>query len=232
VLVEFDRIIAQAGEILKSNPVRTSLSAFEIRRMVDYTYADALSTHETSIYGPPPEEEALYRRMTEEEDGLKNGAPSRNLACPRTNYSSNRMYCRLCLRPQLKLGTPAVHPILGDELRALRRLQREQEPKSRFVFTSERGAPFTRAGFAKTVERVGEAAGLGFKAHAHMLRHACGYKLAATTRGHFRRTWGTRTSSTPCATPNCHPHGLRISGEDRVGSGETRRYRKERGVVS
>jgi site-specific recombinase XerD len=53
------------------------------------------------------------------------------------------------------------------------------------VFTSERGAPFTRAGFAKTVERVGEAAGLGFKAHAHMLRHACGYKLA--NNGHDTR---------------------------------------------
>ena len=28
------------------------------------------------------------------------------------------------------------------------------------------------------VERVGKAAELGFKAHPHMLRHACGYKLA------------------------------------------------------
>ena len=47
-----------------------------------------------------------------------------------------------------KRGTPATHPIMGDELRALRRLQREQEPKSPFVFVSERGAPFTTAGFA------------------------------------------------------------------------------------
>ena len=36
--------------------------------------------------------------------------------------------------------------IVGDELRALRRLQREQEPKSPFVFTPERGTPFTTAG--------------------------------------------------------------------------------------
>ena len=36
-----------------------------------------------------------------------------------------------------KKGTPATHPIIGDELRALRRLQREQEPKSPFVFTGE-----------------------------------------------------------------------------------------------
>jgi integrase len=31
---------------------------------------------------------------------------------------------------RVKQGTPSTHPILGDELRALRRLQREQEPKS------------------------------------------------------------------------------------------------------
>ncbi len=84
-----------------------------------------------------------------------------------------------------KAGTPATHPILGDELRALRRLQREQAPKSPFVFTSERGAPFTTAGFARMIERAGKEAKLGFKAHPHMLRHACGYALA--NRGHDTR---------------------------------------------
>jgi type 1 fimbriae regulatory protein FimB/type 1 fimbriae regulatory protein FimE len=86
---------------------------------------------------------------------------------------------------RVKQGTPSTHPVLGDELRALRRLQREQEPRSPFVFTSERGAPFTTAGFARMVERVGEAAKLGYKAHPHMLRHACGYALA--NRGHDTR---------------------------------------------
>ncbi len=84
-----------------------------------------------------------------------------------------------------KQGTPSTHPILGDELRALRRLQREQPPKSLFVFTSERGAPFTTAGFARMVERAGSEAKFGFKAHPHMLRHACGYALA--NRGHDTR---------------------------------------------
>ena len=86
---------------------------------------------------------------------------------------------------RVKQGTPSVHPIVGDELRALRRLQREQEPKSPFVFTSERGAPFTTAGFARMVERAGIEARLGFKVHPHMLRHACGYALA--NRGHDTR---------------------------------------------
>jgi len=84
-----------------------------------------------------------------------------------------------------KKGTPATHPIRGDEMRALRKLQRDQDPKSPFVFTSERGAPFTTAGFARMVERAGEAAKLGFKAHPHMLRHACGFALA--NKGHDTR---------------------------------------------
>jgi integrase len=86
---------------------------------------------------------------------------------------------------RVKQGSPSTHPILGDELRALRRLQREQEPKSPFVFVSERGSPFTTAGFARMIERAGVAARLGFKAHPHMLRHACGFALAA--KGHDTR---------------------------------------------
>ena len=85
---------------------------------------------------------------------------------------------------RVKQGTPSTHPILGDELRALRRLQRDQD-KSPFVFTSERGAPFGTAGFARMIERVGVEAKLGFKVHPHMLRHACGYALA--NRGHDTR---------------------------------------------
>ena len=77
-----------------------------------------------------------------------------------------------------KRGMPSTHPIIGDAMRALRRLQREQDPKSAFVFTTERGSPFSTSGFAKLIERAGELAGLGFPVHAHMLRHACGFKLA------------------------------------------------------
>ena len=84
-----------------------------------------------------------------------------------------------------KQGTPSTHPIVGDELRALRRLQRDQEPKSPFVFTSERGTPFTTAGFARMIDRAATRAKLAIKPHPHMLRHACGYALA--NRGHDTR---------------------------------------------
>jgi integrase len=75
-----------------------------------------------------------------------------------------------------KGGVTTTHPLMGDELRALRALKREA--KSPFVSVSERGAPFTTAGFASLVERAGLEAKIGFKVHPHMLRHATGYALA------------------------------------------------------
>src|SRR5271167_309458 len=86
---------------------------------------------------------------------------------------------------RVKQGTPSTHPIIGDELRALRRLQREQDPRSPFVFTSERDSPFTTAGLARMIERAGKVAKLPFKPHPHMLRHSCGFALA--NRGHDTR---------------------------------------------
>jgi site-specific recombinase XerD len=78
---------------------------------------------------------------------------------------------------RVKAGTPSSHPLTGRELRELRRHQRESN-SSPFVFVSERGAPLTAPGFSRMIERAAIAAQLGIKAHAHMLRHACGYKLA------------------------------------------------------
>jgi site-specific recombinase XerD len=67
--------------------------------------------------------------------------------------------------------------LTGRELRELRRHLRES-PKSPFVFVSERGAPLSAPCFSRIIERAAAIADLGIKAHAHMLRHACGYKLA------------------------------------------------------
>ena len=83
-----------------------------------------------------------------------------------------------------KGGTPSVHPLSGSEMRALRRLQRESDA-SPFVFVSERGAPFTTAGFARMMERAATGNGLKLKVHPHMLRHSCGFALA--NAGHDTR---------------------------------------------
>jgi type 1 fimbriae regulatory protein FimB/type 1 fimbriae regulatory protein FimE len=83
-----------------------------------------------------------------------------------------------------KRGSPSVHPMQGDEIRALRRLQREQEP-SPHVFSSERGGPMTPKAFHGLFARIGARAGLPFPVHPHMLRHGCGYALA--NAGHDTR---------------------------------------------
>src|SRR6516162_8451492 len=72
----------------------------------------------------------------------------------------------------------------GDEIRALRRLQREQEPGPH-VFASERGGPMSPKSFGTLFARLGERAGMAFPIHPHMLRHACGYALA--NAGHDTR---------------------------------------------
>ena len=105
---------------------------------------------------------------------------------------------------RVKNGRPATHIVRGTELRALRRLRREQAPPSPHLFTTEREGPMSVEGFGKLVSRVGEAARSPFPVHPHMLRHACGYKLAHD--GHDTRAiqeWlGTATSSTPRDTPS------------------------------
>jgi integrase len=96
------------------------------------------------------------------------------------DFSSATLHVR-----RVKNGKPSTHPIRGDELRALRKLQREA-PKSPFVFMSERGGPFTTDSFNWLVKRAGQKAGFPFQVPAHMLRHAAGYKLASD--GHDTRS--------------------------------------------
>jgi len=75
-----------------------------------------------------------------------------------------------------KNGRASVHPLRGPELRALRRLQRDYSGP--YVFATERNGPLTASTVRHIVKRAGQLAGLSFQAHPHMLRHACGFKLA------------------------------------------------------
>src|SRR5262245_10044235 len=96
-----------------------------------------------------------------------------NLRWEQVDFESATLHVR-----RLKKGVQSTHPIRGDELRALRRLNRAPA-KSPFVFMSERAAPFSASGFARMIERAGRDAQFAFKVHPHMLRHACGYTLAS-----------------------------------------------------
>ncbi|MBD2628926.1 tyrosine-type recombinase/integrase [Trichormus variabilis] len=86
---------------------------------------------------------------------------------------------------RVKKGTPSVQPLYADEIRSLRKLQRDYPP-SPYVFQSSRCGPLALDTVGGIVERAGELAGLPFPTHAHMLRHGTGYYLA--NRGTDTRT--------------------------------------------
>lgn len=96
------------------------------------------------------------------------------------DFSQGTIYVK-----RVKHGTPSTQPIYGDEMRALRKLQRDY-PLSPYVFQSSRRGPLAKDTVGGIVERAGELAGLPFPVHAHMLRHSTGYYLA--NRGIDTRT--------------------------------------------
>jgi type 1 fimbriae regulatory protein FimB/type 1 fimbriae regulatory protein FimE len=68
---------------------------------------------------------------------------------------------------RLKNGIDSVHPLGGTQLRALRALKRD-DGSGRYVFTTEREAPMTTAGFRKLVARIGA------RGHFWCTRTCCG----------------------------------------------------------
>jgi integrase len=69
-----------------------------------------------------------------------------------------------------KNGSPSVHPMQGDEIRALRRLQREQGLSSH-VFMTERDGRMTPKAFHALFGRIGERAKMPFPVHPHNAGH-------------------------------------------------------------
>ncbi|MEG4037526.1 tyrosine-type recombinase/integrase [Microcoleus sp. S36b_A4] len=96
-----------------------------------------------------------------------------NLRWQQINLKTAHIHVR-----RLKGSRPSVHPLSGEEMRALRQLQRDF-PDSPYLFVSERGGPMTADAARKMIRKSGEGAELQFPVHPHMLRHGCGYYLAA-----------------------------------------------------
>ncbi|MCY7275418.1 MAG: tyrosine-type recombinase/integrase [Phormidesmis sp. CAN_BIN44] len=97
------------------------------------------------------------------------------------DLSRNSIYIR-----RVKGSQSGVHPLEHDERDALLKIQQSEvaqifvnERKRSFLIPSKvPGRADQATGISRVVERVGEAADLGIKVHAHMLRHSCGYWLA------------------------------------------------------
>lgn len=86
---------------------------------------------------------------------------------------------------RMKNGVSSTHPLRSVELRALRKLQKDNETKSPYVFITNRGTPITTRTIHYIVARAGEEAGFDFSIHPHMLRHSTGFYLA--NNGHDTR---------------------------------------------
>jgi integrase len=185
-------VIALEGEILMAKPRTKGLGTTTVNRTVTPTRRPnaVLRTRE---YLTHDEVEALIEAVKGNRYGHRDAtmilvayrhglraAELVDLRWSQVDLDNARMHVR-----RVKNGVPSVHPLRGDEMRALRKLKREAD-NSEYVFVSERGSPFTTAGFAKLVERAGLEAGFKFGTHPHMLRHSCGYKLA--NDGHDTRS--------------------------------------------
>lgn len=96
-----------------------------------------------------------------------------NLRWDQVSFSEGKIHIN-----RLKHGEASVHYLEADELRALRKLQRDY-PDSPYLFESERKGPLSCRSAHYIIAKAGLAAGLGFPVHPHMLRHAKGYQLAS-----------------------------------------------------
>jgi type 1 fimbriae regulatory protein FimB len=78
---------------------------------------------------------------------------------------------------RLKGSNSGMHPIEGDELRAIRRYLGLRKDNLPWLFLSERQGRLTRFAVNYLVNRTAEMAGFT-NLHPHCLRHSCGYALA------------------------------------------------------
>jgi type 1 fimbriae regulatory protein FimB/type 1 fimbriae regulatory protein FimE len=96
-----------------------------------------------------------------------------NLRWQQVDFKTGNLHVK-----RIKGSRPATHPIAGDELRSLRQLLRDNS-ESPFVFVTSTGSSLTPDAARKVICKAGQNAGLQFPVHPHMLRHGCGYYLAA-----------------------------------------------------
>ncbi|PIJ84282.1 integrase [Erwinia sp. OLTSP20] len=83
---------------------------------------------------------------------------------------------------RMKNGFSTVHPLLREEIRAIRAWLRVRETlpaaASDWLFITRQGGPLSRQRAWQVINSLGKASGLSVVSHPHMLRHACGFALA------------------------------------------------------
>jgi integrase len=170
----FPEFIAPFADFLRKLTSIIDSQTWGASKRLRITSADARSFQETerllsrcAMACAAPQERLEYLRVSE--------------ACD-LRWDDIDLPKRTIIVRRLKGSTDSVHYLERDEVNGLKLLQRQQQAngiKGAYVFINERGQPFGRMGIARMIERAGEAAGLPFPVHVHMLRHSTGYALAA-----------------------------------------------------
>ncbi len=127
------------------------------------------------------------------------------------DFSHSRMHVS-----RVKEGSPSTHPLTGRELRALRRLQREQEPRRRICSpanVAHHSAPLAGASCWPAWVSLPVSITACTRTCCATLA-ASSWPMTASIPDRCRHTWATRTFRTPCAIPrwprrgpshrNCH----------------------------
>ena len=96
----------------------------------------------------------------------------------RLQWASIDLDARTIQVNRIKGSASTVHPLGPDECKALVRLAKDRLDGIPYLFHTRRSSHMSRGAFLVLVKRAGAKAGLPFPVHPHMLRHACGYKLA------------------------------------------------------
>src|SRR5262245_38684200 len=116
----------------------------------------------------------------------------------------------VALRCRSKGGQPSVHPIGGREPPRLSPLAAGGGQPGRYLFTSERLAPLSVAGYQRMVARAGEA---GFPAMCCATRAATSWPTMGGTPDRSNTILATGRLLRRFATRRSRRIGLRISGE-------------------
>lgn len=98
-------------------------------------------------------------------------------------YQDMDLYAGRINIQRLKNGFSTIHPLMPDELEAIRIWTRVRSTwrgaaETEAVFLSRKGGAMSRQQAYRIVRAAGERAGTVTSTTPHMLRHACGYELA------------------------------------------------------
>ncbi|EDN69083.1 Type 1 fimbriae Regulatory protein fimB [Beggiatoa sp. PS] len=99
-----------------------------------------------------------------------------NMTWSQIDFANETIYVE-----RIKGSVSGTHPLRPVEIMALKLLKQDTNG-SKHLFISQRNKPLGKRSVQHLIALFGQEAGIEFPVHPHMLRHACGYRLAKEGR--------------------------------------------------